>query len=142
MTLVADANVAVKWFIQQQGSDHARRVQSYRGALIAPAMLIAETTNGFWRHVVHGDVSPDFARTAVIGLPRWFAELVEDQLLGPAALDLAVELNYPLYDCIYLALSLTSQRTSASSIAQPLQSTGRTSSTSPIGPEPHALRAH
>ena len=106
MTLVVDANVAVKWFIQQQGSDHARRVQSYRGALIAPAMLIAETTNGFWRHVVHGDISPSFARTAVIGLPRWFAELVEDQLLAPAALDLAVELNYALYDCIYLALSL------------------------------------
>jgi predicted nucleic acid-binding protein len=106
MTLVVDANFAVKWFIQQQGSDHARRIQSYRGALIAPAMLVAETTNGLWRHVVRGDVSPSFAKTAIIGLPRWFDELVEDQLLAPAALDLAVELNYALYDCIYLALSL------------------------------------
>ena len=106
MTLVIDANVAVTRFVQQEGSDHARRVQIYRGALIAPAMLISETTNGLWRHVARGDVSPSFARTAVIGLPRWFDELVEDQLLAPAALDLAVELNYAPYDCIHLALSL------------------------------------
>jgi predicted nucleic acid-binding protein len=41
MTLVVDANVAIKWFVQQQGSDDARRVQAYPGPLIAPALLIA-----------------------------------------------------------------------------------------------------
>ena len=107
MTLVIDANVAVKWFIQQAGSDDARRVQSYRGALIAPAILIAETANGIWRHVQRGDVSPSLARTAVVGLPRWFDELVADHLLAAEALDLAVELNYATYDCIYLALSIS-----------------------------------
>jgi hypothetical protein len=36
MTLVVDANVAVKWFIQQQGSDDARRVQLSRPIDRAP----------------------------------------------------------------------------------------------------------
>lgn len=106
MTLVVDANVAVKWFIQQQGSDDARRVQIYRGPLIAPALLVSETTNGLWRHVQRGDVPASHVRTAVVGLPGWFSELVEDRLLAPAAIDLATGLNYAPYDCFYLALSL------------------------------------
>jgi predicted nucleic acid-binding protein len=47
MTVVVDANVAVKWFIEQHGSDDARRVQAYRGPLIAPSGLISETTTDF-----------------------------------------------------------------------------------------------
>jgi predicted nucleic acid-binding protein len=39
-------------------------------------------------------------------LPRWFNELVDDQRLALAALDLAAELNYAPYDLFYLALSI------------------------------------
>ena len=106
MTLVIDANVAVKWFIQQQGSDDARRVQAYQGGLIAPAMLISETTSVLWRHVQRGDVPPDHARSALVALPRWFNELVEDQSLALQAFDLAVTLNYAPYDLFYLALAI------------------------------------
>jgi hypothetical protein len=106
MTLVVDANVAVKWFIQQSGSDHARRVQTHKEPLIAPALLVAETASGLWRHVRRGDVLASQARIALVGLPKWFGELVDDQLLAPRAMDLAVELDYSPYDCIYLALSL------------------------------------
>jgi len=106
MTVVVDANVAIKWFVQQQGSDDARRVQAYPGPLIAPALMIAETTNGLWRHVVHGDLTASSAKAAVAGLPRWFNELVEDQSLSRSALELAIDLNYATYDCFYIALSL------------------------------------
>ena len=106
MTLVIDANVAVKWFIQQQGSDDARRVQAYQGGLIAPAMLISETTSTLWRHVQRGDVPPEHARSALVALPRWFNELVEDQSLALQAFDLAVTLNYAPYDLFYLALAI------------------------------------
>jgi len=106
MTLVVDANVAVKWFIQQPGSDRARVVQAHKEPLVAPALLIAETANGLWRHVRRGDVTASQARIAVVGLPKWFDELVEDQVLAARAMDLAVELDYSPYDCIYLALSL------------------------------------
>lgn len=106
MTLVVDANVAVKWFIQQQGTDDARRVQTYRGPLLAPALLISETTNGLWRHVARGDISAANAQTAVAGLAWWFHELVDDHSLAASALNLAVELGYASYDCFYLALSL------------------------------------
>jgi predicted nucleic acid-binding protein len=105
MTLVVDANVAVKWFIQQQGSDDARSVQAYRGPLIAPSVLIAETTNGLWRHAKRGDVEADDAKAAITALPWWFYELVEDHVLAQDALTLAIELDYAAYDCFYLALS-------------------------------------
>jgi predicted nucleic acid-binding protein len=106
MTVVVDANVAIKWFVQQQGSDDAGRVQAYQGPLIAPAMLISEATNGIWRHVAHGDLTESNAKAAVTGLPKWFDELVEDQLLASSALDLAIELNYAPYDCFYLVLAM------------------------------------
>ena len=106
MTIVVDANVAIKWFIEQPGTDHAQRVQQYSGPLIAPALLLSETTSGLWRHIARGDIQAAEARTAVVNLPRWFSELVEDRLLAPAALDLAVELNNSPYDCFYLALAI------------------------------------
>jgi predicted nucleic acid-binding protein len=107
MTLVVDANIAVKWFVQQQGTDDARRVQAYRGPLVAPAILIAETTNGLWRHVMNGDIPAISAQAAVAGLAWWFHELVEDQSLAAQALTLAIELGYSSYDCFYLALALS-----------------------------------
>jgi predicted nucleic acid-binding protein len=107
MTLVVDANVAVKWLVQQQGADDVRRVQAYRGPLVAPAMLIAETANGLWRHVANGDVSATNAQAAVAGLAWWFHELVEDHSLAGPALTLAIELNYSLYNCLYPALART-----------------------------------
>jgi predicted nucleic acid-binding protein len=106
MTVVVDANVAVKWIIEQEGSDHARRIQAYQGPLVAPMMLISETTSGLWRHVARGDIPLSTARSAIVGLPRWFRELVDDRLLAGPALDLAGELNYARYDCFYLALSV------------------------------------
>jgi hypothetical protein len=56
-------------------------------------MLVSETTNGVWRHVARGDISLSAARLAIVGLPRWFAELVDDRSLAAPALDLAGELN-------------------------------------------------
>ena len=103
MTVIVDANIAVKRFVQQQGTDAARRVQAYRGPLIAPAMLISETTNGLWRHVAIGEISAANAQAAVTGLAWWFHE----HSLAAPALTLAVELNYPCYDCFYLALALS-----------------------------------
>jgi predicted nucleic acid-binding protein len=105
MTVVVDANVAVKWFIEQNGSDHARRVQAYRGPLIAPGMLVSEMANGLWRHAMRGDVHAGDGVAAISALPWWFHELVEDHLLAETALTLAIELDYATYDCFYLALS-------------------------------------
>jgi predicted nucleic acid-binding protein len=110
MILVVDANVAVKWFVQQPGSDHARRVQAHKDPLIAPALLVAETASGLWQHVRRGDVPVSQARVALVGLPKWFDELVEDLSLVSRAIDLAADLNYSPYDCIYLALCLLAPR--------------------------------
>jgi predicted nucleic acid-binding protein len=106
MTLVVDANVAVKWFVAQQGSDHARRVLAYPRELIAPTLLVGEATTSIWRHVAPGDIDDAQARAAIIHLPRWFNELVDDRLLAAPAMDLAIELNYAPYDLFYLALSI------------------------------------
>jgi hypothetical protein len=106
MTLVVDANVAIKWFVQQTGSDHARRVQGYDGPLIAPTMLISESTSGIWKHIAPGEIGEAQARTAVENLPRWFSELVDDRRLAQQAFELAIKLKYPPYDLFYLALAI------------------------------------
>ena len=89
MTFVVDANVAVKWFIQQQGIRRSHgESRPIKERLIAPAMLISETTNALWRHVKRGDVPAGSCAICARGLTWWFNELVEDQQLAVPALDL------------------------------------------------------
>ena len=47
MTLVVDANVAVKWVVSNPDTDNARAVVSSKEDLIAPDLLVAEFTNAF-----------------------------------------------------------------------------------------------
>ena len=48
MTLVIDASVALKWFVEEQGSDKARGLLSREERLIAPELLLAEVFNAAW----------------------------------------------------------------------------------------------
>jgi len=105
MTAVVDANVAVKWFVRQDGSDLALRLQA-DDRLLAPGMIVSEVTTTLWRYVAGGYTPADDARDAVAVLPRYFHEIVDDRRLAERAIAIALELGYPPYDFFYLALAL------------------------------------
>lgn len=105
MTVVVDANVALKWFVAQDDSDAADEVQS-ANLLLAPSMIVSEVTATLWRYVDRSQLTADAAREAVSVLPKFFSELVNDQALARRALDVALEVGYPPYDFFYLALAI------------------------------------
>ncbi len=104
MTIVVDASVALKWILPEKGAREADDLLSQ--ALIAPSFWLAECANALWKNVRIGKLNAADAS----GL---FQKLVRAPLVSVAmdndtgsALDLAVKLGHPIYDCLYLALAL------------------------------------
>ena len=105
MTLVVDASVAFKWFIEELQSDAALRVPALPEDLIAPDLIVVEVANALWRGVRDGRVLTTQATEALTSLPRFFAELASSASLAPRAFAIACDLSHPVYDCLYLALA-------------------------------------
>lgn len=105
MILVVDASVATKWFFAESGHRAARALAREENVLIAPDLIVAEVCNTAWKKVARGEASVGQARELVIELPKVFRELVSCAALAPRALDLALELGHPAYDCFYVALA-------------------------------------
>lgn len=104
MTLVVDASVAAKWIMDEHRSDRARALES-ETPLIAPSLIGAEIANAVWKAVIRGDfrnadTSPGL--TLALGL---FDRIVPIEELNLRALEIAIELKHPVYDCFYLALA-------------------------------------
>jgi len=105
LILVVDASVATKWFFVESGAQWARELAEGKDVLIAPDLIVAEVCNTAWKKVSRAEASADQARAVTVALPKIFRELVSCAALVPQALDLALELHHPAYDCFYLALA-------------------------------------
>jgi predicted nucleic acid-binding protein len=104
--LVVDANVAVKWFVMQPGSAGALVIAKGDQELIAPALLLLEVANAFWRSVRAGFMKAEEACEGLSLVPARFAKLCPASELAGEAMHLAIQLRHPVYDCMYLALAL------------------------------------
>ncbi len=74
--------------------------------LIAPDLLIAECANILWKKVARGQLDNETAVFAASGIMKTDIELVPMRQNMAKAVKLAIELDHPAYDCIYLALAL------------------------------------
>ena len=99
---LVDASVALKWFLDEQHGDVARMLAE-RNDLCAPVHIIAEVLNGLWKNKARGVISSKAVLRAVPVLPPHFAELTELTPLSLAAVRISLELDHPVYDCLYLA---------------------------------------
>ena len=104
--LVVDASVAIKWVVEEEGSEAATTLLYARHDLCAPDLLMPECANILWKKVRRGEVSAEEAELMAELLQRAAVELTPTRPLVPAALRLAVELGHPAYDATYLALAL------------------------------------
>ena len=105
MTLVVDASVACKWFFEEPLSSEARGLATSDTVFIAPDMILAECANVAWRRVRSRAASQAQAQAFLKTLPNWFDSLAPSERLHEAAFAMAVALNHPVYDCLYLALA-------------------------------------
>jgi len=106
VSCVVDASVAVKWFFAKE--PHAAEALALAHddpKLIAPDLVVAETCNAAWKWLRLGRIELDELNEIATSLPQFFAELVGLAALAPRAATIAAELDYPVYDCFYLALA-------------------------------------
>jgi predicted nucleic acid-binding protein len=101
--LVIDASVAIKWVIEEHGTREALTLHRHR--LFAPDLLMAECANVLWKKARRKELSADEARLAAGLLQRADVELLPMRPLLESATALAIALDHPAYDCIYLALA-------------------------------------
>lgn len=100
---VFDASVAVKIFLPVEDAGRAETA-AHRYTIVAPELVVVEATNAFWKYVRKGMTSLEDCLIAVRNLSG-FADLRPDRTLYPEALEIAAELDHPVYDCVYLALA-------------------------------------
>ena len=102
---VIDASVAIKWVIDEAGS--ARAASLLTGSrLVAPDLLLVECANVLWKKVRRAELSAEEALVAIRLLQQADVELVPTRHLADQAVRLALELDHPVPDCLYLALAL------------------------------------
>jgi predicted nucleic acid-binding protein len=103
-TFVIDASIAVKWVIEEEGTAEALSLRK-RARLMAPELLVAECANILWKKVRRDELSPDEAVLAARLLQGADLELVSTRSLLERATRVAVDLDHPAYDCLYIALA-------------------------------------
>jgi predicted nucleic acid-binding protein len=101
---VIDASVALKWVVSEPGSADAASLR-WAGSLLAPDLIVAEVGNALWKAVRRGELSPDEAVLAAELLERAAIELRPMRNLLAVATRLAISLDHPVYDCVYMALA-------------------------------------
>jgi predicted nucleic acid-binding protein len=103
--LVIDASIALKWVVQEDGTDQALVLRQH-AKLIAPDLLVPECANILWKKVQRKELTRDEALLAARLLQGAEIELLPTRSLLEQAARIAIELDHPAYDCLYLALAM------------------------------------
>jgi len=102
--VIVDASVAFKWIFIEEGSDRAAAFLG-RDDVRAPTLLLAEVGNALWKKGLRGELGDRGAYAAQLGIVASLVTIVDDADVMPRALDMALALEHPIYDCIYLAVA-------------------------------------
>lgn len=103
--IVIDASVAIKWVVEENGTPDALALLK-AGGLAAPDLLTAECANILWKKVRRDELLSDEAVMAARLIQGADIELFPTRHLLETATSIAIELDHPAYDCVYLALAL------------------------------------
>jgi predicted nucleic acid-binding protein len=114
---VLDASVAAKWLLPAEGEplsaeamELAERYTTGEVALIVPDLFWIEIANILWKAQRIERVSAESAEEAL----QWAAELAiptyPSETLLRDAFTIAVRFQRTVYDCIYIALAISTQR--------------------------------
>lgn len=104
--IVVDANVAIKWVVEQPHFERARDIVARGTVLIVPAMFVAEVTSTLWRYIRINEISASQARSGLASILSQISIFEQDADLADEALERGTELNCSPYDCFYLASAM------------------------------------
>ena len=105
MRFVVDASVAVKWLVVEEDADLARDLAASGQDLHAPRLMASEVANALWRKARLGEIEPGDAGALLANVPDMPVRWGTDEIVSADAMRLALALDRPIYDCVYLALA-------------------------------------
>jgi predicted nucleic acid-binding protein len=105
MKFVIDANVAIKWYLDEPSWEIARRLLDGDDDLIAPEHILAEVGQALWRRFRRGEIPRAQIDDIVTYLPQYF-DLVPLTEIAAEATGLACDIAYTVYDCLYVAAAI------------------------------------
>jgi predicted nucleic acid-binding protein len=107
VTLIVDTSVVVKWFVAEEGQDAAEKLIGT--AVTAPDLLLVEVSNAVWKKWRKQELDIDQAALS-IALVHSFVQMVPAAPFAHDALQIAMELEHPVYDCFNLAMCQSTAR--------------------------------
>lgn len=102
--MIIDASVAFKLIVDEPGSEQAIAWVG-RTELTAPILIHCEVANALWTRVRRGELTADAEVADRLADLDHLIRTVDETPMVPRALQLAIDLSHPVYDCIYLALA-------------------------------------
>lgn len=105
MTLVVDASVAFKWFVNEPDSTVAIATRGSDRDLIAPELVVSEVCNSAWKSFRRGQLTAVQCEIIATSIAPAFAHLIGHASLAQRAMAIATDLSHPVYGCLYLALA-------------------------------------
>lgn len=105
--LVIDANVAIKWVLPEVYSDLALSIlDNDQDELLVPDFFFAEITNILWKRIQRKELSLEKAQENLEDIKQIDFKVFDSYDLAAQALEIAVQVNQAIYDCIYLSLAI------------------------------------
>ena len=105
MTLVIDANVAIKWVLAEDAAERAAALRQQPEEVIAPTLIAAEIGSAMRKRVAAKELSASEAVSAAQIATGLIDRLVPIPELARRALEIAIKIKHPIYDCFYVALA-------------------------------------
>ena len=109
MAVVVDASIVIKWLVDEDDSPLALALRATQDTS-APDFVLVECRNVLLTKTCKKLLVPLDAMRAESGLGAVGLELLPSQRFLTEAFALALELREPIYDCIYLAAALATER--------------------------------
>ena len=103
MNFLVDASVAAKWIFSEPNSLNARTLLDRRYTLFAPDLMVLEVANVVWKKRIRSEISSVSVQLEAVRRLMNLVEFLSSTDLISEAINIAVGLEHPVYDCVYLA---------------------------------------
>lgn len=106
---VLDAGVAAAAFFHEEYADRARTLLVSGAEMHAPDLIHAEFANVCWKRCRRGEIEPAEADQLLMQFRRLPLLITPSKDIVEPALRLAVQTDRTVYDCLYLALAVSTR---------------------------------